>query len=75
MGAVKGGKYQLFMFNVKYSHSLMTKLRQVNNIGIITSNVYKIQSIIIYFILPFAARYPYFRVDTHDLLPTSPTHH
>ena len=37
--------------------------------------IYKIQSIIIYFILPFAARYPYFRVDTHDLLPTSPTHH
>ena len=36
--------------------------------------IYKIQSTIIYFVLPFVAVYPHCRVDAHNLLLTFPTH-
>ena len=35
-GAVKGGENELFLFNVKYSHSLKMKFRHIKNIGNIT---------------------------------------
>ena len=73
---LKGLIIELFMFNVKYSHSLLTKLRHITLATLVTLvlKIYKIQSANIYFILPFVARYSHCRVDTDNRLPTSPTH-
>ena len=72
---LKGVKMNFLCSMWNTSIALWQSYVKLTTLVILLLTIYTIQSTIIYFILPFVARYPYFRVDTNNLLPTSPTHH
>ena len=56
------------------SIALQQSYVKLTTLVILSLTIYKIESTIIYFILPFVAVYPHRRVDTHNLIPTFSTH-